>query len=246
MAPLPRGAECSHAGRQRRGACGRAAHGCLWNHNQFGVCVGFLWGLVPVAASESQRPDDLMRRVQRRRSGARLAWGRWLRHCRVAVPESRGWGAHLLWLFYAGSLPFCCTCPGLGGVRVGEPDVGSTSYSSAGWYGALLPGLRCALPCPLGPGAPAAARGVWRQAPALSRLPACGTGGQSSHRSEGRPALGAPPPRPSVPGVGQSGPVANVRRARVCGRGVPALSPWRVCSSGGCAPRGWRRRVSQA
>ena len=37
--------------------------------------------------------------------------------------------------------------------------------------------------------------------------------------------LGALPPRPSVPGVEQSGPVAHVRRARVWGPGAVPLAP---------------------
>ena len=94
----PRGAEVGYAARRRRGPRGRAACGGLWDHLQVGVCVRVLWGRVPVAASESQRPDDLLCRVQRRRSGARFALGRGLCHCCVVQPESRGWCADLLWL----------------------------------------------------------------------------------------------------------------------------------------------------
>ena len=50
------------------------------------------------AVSESQRPDDLVCFVQRRRSGACLAWCRGFRHCCVAVSKSRGWGADVPWL----------------------------------------------------------------------------------------------------------------------------------------------------
>ena len=58
-----------------------------------------LWG-VPFAASESQRPDDLLRRVQRRRPGACFAWGCRFRHCCVAVPKSRGCRADFRWLVH--------------------------------------------------------------------------------------------------------------------------------------------------
>ena len=55
---------------------------------------------VSFAVSESQRPDDLVCCVQRRRSGACFAWGRGFRHCCVAVPKSMGWGADFLWLVH--------------------------------------------------------------------------------------------------------------------------------------------------
>ena len=58
-----------------------------------------LWG-VSFAASEFQRPDDLVCCVQRRRSVACFAWGRGFRHCCVAVPKSRGWGADFPWLVH--------------------------------------------------------------------------------------------------------------------------------------------------
>ena len=61
---------------------------------------------VSFAVSESQRPDDLVCFVQRRRSGACLAWCRGFRHCCVAVSKSRGWGADVPWLVHwcAGAL----------------------------------------------------------------------------------------------------------------------------------------------
>ena len=61
-------------------------------------------GGVLVPASEYQRLDDLVCRVQRRRPGACFAWGHRLRHCCVAVPKSRGWCVdfprlvHVLWV----------------------------------------------------------------------------------------------------------------------------------------------------
>ena len=55
---------------------------------------------VSFAASESQRPEDLVCRVQRQRSGACLARGRGFCHCCVAVPKSRGWGTDFPWLVH--------------------------------------------------------------------------------------------------------------------------------------------------
>ena len=87
-------------------------------------------GGVPVAASESQCPDDLVRCVQRRRSGAPFAWALRLRHCCFVVPESRGWNADPLSLSRACSSPFCCTCRGR--VWVGGLER---------WLRGLLPGV---------------------------------------------------------------------------------------------------------
>ena len=98
VAPLPRGAEGGHAARRRRGSRERAPRAGPWNHLQVGVRIRVLRGELHVAASESQRHDDLVRRVGRRRSGACFACSRGLRHCCVAVPKSRGWGADLRWL----------------------------------------------------------------------------------------------------------------------------------------------------
>ena len=98
MAPFPRWAEGGHAARWRRRFRGRASRGGLRYCLQVGVRARVpLWG-VSVAVAESQCPDDLVCRVQRRRSGACFAWGRGFRHCCVAVPESRGWGADIPWL----------------------------------------------------------------------------------------------------------------------------------------------------
>ena len=100
MAPFPSGAEGGHAARRRRRFRGRAARGGLRYFLQVGVraCVLF-WG-VSFAASDSQRPDDLVCCVQRRRSGACFVWGRGFRHCCVAVLESRWWGADFPWLVH--------------------------------------------------------------------------------------------------------------------------------------------------
>ena len=112
------------------------ARGGFSDHLQVGVLVRVLRGGVPAAAAKSQRPDDLVCRVQRRRPGTHFAWGRELCHCCVAVPESRGWGTDLLWLSCASSDLFCSGC---GRSQVQEPDVGSASYTFVGWCQALLP-----------------------------------------------------------------------------------------------------------
>ena len=104
VAPFPRGAEGGQDARRRRGFRGHAARGRPWNHLQVRVRIRVLLGGVPVPASESQRPDDLLCRVQRRRWRACFAWGHGLRHCCVAVPKSRGWDVdfprlvHVLWV----------------------------------------------------------------------------------------------------------------------------------------------------
>ena len=73
VAPFPCGAEGGHPARWRRRFRGRAARGGLRDFLQVRVRARVLsWG-VSVAASESQRPDDLVCCVQRRRSGACFA-----------------------------------------------------------------------------------------------------------------------------------------------------------------------------
>ena len=92
------GEDRGYAARRRRRFRRRASRGGLRYSLQVGVRARVpLWG-VSFAVSESQRPDDLVCFVQRRRSGACLAWCRGFRHCCVAVPKSRGWGADVLWL----------------------------------------------------------------------------------------------------------------------------------------------------
>ena len=98
VAPFPRGADRGYAACRRRRFRGRASRGGLRQCLQVGVRARVpLWG-VSSAVSESQRPDDLVCFVQRRRSGACLAWCRGFRHCCVAVSKSRGWGADVPWL----------------------------------------------------------------------------------------------------------------------------------------------------
>ena len=64
VAPFPRGAEGGHAACRRRRFRGRASRGGLRYLLQVGVRARvLLWG-VSFAASESQRPDDLVCCVQ--------------------------------------------------------------------------------------------------------------------------------------------------------------------------------------
>ena len=87
--PFPCGAEGLYAAHRRHGPRWCAARGGCWDHLQVGVRVPVLLGGVPVTALGSQRSDDLVRCVEQRRSGACIARGCGLRHCCVAVPESR-------------------------------------------------------------------------------------------------------------------------------------------------------------
>ena len=110
--PFPRGAEGGHTACRWRRFRGCAARGGLPDYLQVGVRACVLLWEVSFAASESQRPDDLVCRVQRWRSGACFAWGRGgsatvVSLCLRAggrVRISHGW----------------CTCCGRGGAWVGE------------------------------------------------------------------------------------------------------------------------------
>ena len=98
MAPFPRGAAGGHAARRLRGFRRRAVRGGLGDYLQVGVRARVLLPGVPFAASESQRADDLVCRVQRQRPEACFSWGPGFHHCCVAVPKTRGWGADFPWL----------------------------------------------------------------------------------------------------------------------------------------------------
>ena len=74
--------------------------------------------------------------------------------------------------------------------------------------------------CPCGPALPAV--GVAEGRPR----------GGAVRRCEGRLRPGAPPPPTALPPGGLLGSATNVLRARVCGCGVPALSPWLACPVG--------------
>ena len=94
---FPRGAEGGQAARWQRRFRGLAACGGLWDYLQVRVRARVLLWEISFTASESQRPDDLVCRVQRRRPVACFVWGRGFRHCCVAVANSRGWGAEFPW-----------------------------------------------------------------------------------------------------------------------------------------------------
>ena len=110
---------------------------------------------VSFAVSQSQHPDDLVHRVQRRRSGACFAWGRGFRHCCVAVPKSRGWAADVPWL-----VRWCVGALLVVGVAEGRPR------------GGCLPSLRGASGvrrC-LSPGRPSSGAGSRGSATRASRV----------------------------------------------------------------------------
>ena len=197
------------------GALSAGASGDTY-HLQVGLRIRVLWGGgVPFATSESQRHDDLLRRVQRRRSEARFASGRGLCHCCVAVPESGGWSADLLWLSPVCSGPFCCTCPGPGGVWVAELEH---------WLRGLVPSV--ASRAPLGARLPMGVSGA--PPPPASRLwggqPVPSSGEVAFLRFEGRLVSGAFPLRAACPW----GRAARTR-CRVCPRhgwcGGPSIGP---------------------
>ena len=111
VAPFPRGAEAGHAARRRRRFRWPASPRGLGYFLQVGVRARVpLWG-VSFAVSQSQRPDDLVCCVKRRRSGRVLRGAAGsaivVSLCLRAgggVRISRGWG----------------TCCGRGGAWVGE------------------------------------------------------------------------------------------------------------------------------
>ena len=138
-------------------------------------------GGVSIAASESQRPDDLVLRFKRRRSGACFPWGRGLRNCCVAVPKSRGWAADLLWLSRVPRLlhvPWAWWAVGWR-ARALAPRA-SAEHRSSGFAGRSLArwGVRRSPCCPCVPGT----GGMGTQAPQRALLLAvvarCGGGGR--------------------------------------------------------------------
>ena len=135
--------------------------------------------------------------IQRPRSGACFAWGRGFRHCCVAVPKSRGWGADFPWLVHVlwarrGAGGGACT-------RVPRARIRVCVWA----LGAPPPAVR---------GGPVA-RGVRGRALSPLRLPSfCGLSGPAAHvlwarvcgygvHCEGRLRSGAPPP-PTVRPLG--------------------------------------------
>ena len=272
MALFPRGAEGGYAARWRRRFRGRAARGGLRYLLQVGVRARvLLWG-VSFAASESQRPDDVMCCVQRRRSGACFAWGRGFRHCCVAVPKSRGWGAdfpwlvHLLWarrgvgggartpVLRAG----ICVCVW----ALGAPPPRSVAAllrgaSEAGRSppsGCLPPGgCRGPLSTCCGHGC----AGTGSSAVPVARIPCVPQGRAAGVSRPACPLSGASEVRHSPsPDCPPSGRAVGVRHplllwAPVCRCEGPALSPWLACpvgaarrgGGGGPSPGGWPATV---
>ena len=191
MAASPRGAEGGHAACRRRSFRGRAARGGLWDYLQVGVRAGVLLWEVSFAASESQRPDDLVCRVQRRRPAACFAWGRRFCHCCVPVPKSSGWGVDFLWLVHVlcawwGSGGGACTPAPQAGVRVFVWALGAPSAAHVAWVAPLRGASEARLSpssgCPPPGGLPGSASHVlWARVcgfggPTLSPWPACPVG----------------------------------------------------------------------
>ena len=165
MAPFPRGADRGYAARRRRRFRGRAPRGGLLQCLQVGVCARVpLWG-VSFAVSESQRPDDLVCFVQRRRSGACLAWCRGFRHCYVAVSKSRGRGADVP---LAGALVRWCVA-----------RCGGGGWASPGGRLPVLRGASGVRRCP-SPGRPSSGAGSQGSATRSSRVRSMRTCGPST------------------------------------------------------------------
>ena len=187
MAPFSRGAEGGHPARRRRRFRRRASRGGLRYFLQVGVRARVpLWGLF-FAVSESQRPDDIVCCVQRRRSGACFAWGRGFPDCCVAVPKSRGWGAYFSRGWCVRALVRCS----LWGWRKGVPGGGAFHRceghlaSGAVPPPAARPLERVAgVPRPVCPGCGRCGRGDSAPAPQRAPLRAdvarCGGGGRAS------------------------------------------------------------------
>ena len=180
-----------------------------------------LWG-VSFAVSESQRPDDLVCFVQRRRPGACVAWGRGFRHCCVAVPKSRGWGADVprlvRWCVGALLVVGVADGPPRGGhfpALRGTSGVRRCPSPGRPSSGALAP-LRCSL-------------WGWRE-----DVPGVG----AFHHCGGRLTPGAVPPPTARPLGGLFGSATHVLWARVCGCGGPTLSPRPACPAGAACPGG--------
>ena len=238
--------QCGHAARRRGRFRGRASRGGLRHCLQVGVRARVpLWG-VSFVVSESQRPDDLVCFVQRRRSGARFAWGRGFRHCCVAVPKSRGWGADVPWLvrWCVGALPVVGVADGrprggcfpslrgASGVRrcpsPGRPSSGAGSRGSA----TRVSRVRLARVCCGDPHRPHSVRPCGPALLAVGVAEGCPRGGRLPPLCEGRLRSGAvPPPTARLLG-GLLGSATQVLWARVCGCGSPTLSPWPACPVG--------------
>ena len=162
---------------------------------------------VSFAISESQRPDDRVCCVQRRRSGACFAWGRKFRHCCVAVPKSRGWGADFPWLVH---------------VLLARLGVGGGACTPVPRAGIRVCVWALGAPPPAVGGGPVA-RGIRGRALSPLRLPSSWElSGPAVHvlwaRFEGRLRSGAPPPPTVRPLDG-----LLVRLHSCCGRGCAGV-----------------------
>ena len=211
----------------------------LWDQLQVGVRVHVLRGGVPAAVLKSQRPDDLVRRVQRRRSGTLFAWRPGLRHCCVTVPESRdgvrtscGFPVAARFVARAVGVVGCCWES-----MTLAPHTPLAPYTLAGCSRALLPGPRGVL-C-ICAGRP---EGEWcaRGDPVLS--PLGGASGVRRSPSSGRSFVGRAA-RPYCPRMRPVFGVAWVVASR--GGGAPPLrgasSDRRFPAPCGCPSprRGW-------
>ena len=186
VAPFPRGAEGGHAARRRRRFRGRASRGGLRYCLMVGVRARVpLWG-VSVAVSDSQCPDDLVCRVQRRRSGACFAWGRGFRHGCVFVPKSRGRGADVPWL-----VRWCGGALLIVGVAEGRPRGGAFHHCEGRLVLGAVPPLAArpleqvaGVPRPVCPGCGHCGRGdpaaTPQRAPLRAGVARCGGGGRAS------------------------------------------------------------------
>ena len=267
-----RGAEGRHAARRRRGFRGRAARGGLWDYLQVGVRARvLLWG-VPLAASELQHPGVLVCRVKRRRPGACFAWGRGFRHCCVALPKSRGWGADFPWLVHVlwagtGVGGGAQTLASQAGVCVLVWALGAPSVARVAWVARLRgmsevrrsppPGCPPLGGCPSPPPACCGRGCAGVGAPALSPWHACSAEGRvllwwwgpswgvAFHCCEGRPVSGAvPPPVPRPFGVGRPGSATRASRVRLVWAWGPSTGLTACAVTGRrCALRGWRKGV---
>ena len=174
-------------------------------------------------------------------------WGRhpgpavhllWARVCRCGDPALSLWVA-----CHAG----CCAPRGWAEAAAGRGPLTAVRHV---WCQALsvsrLPilgaGSRAPLPmfagrgwCGCGDPAPAPQPALLRAGVARSGV---GRGGTASRRCEGRLELGACPLPSARPWGKQSEFAAHLLGARACGCGDPALSLWRACPAGRCAPQG--------
>ena len=191
-------------------------------------------------------------------------------------PAARPRGGHsgstadVLWARVCGrrgpALSLSWTCPAGGCVPRGWREVVLRGLTSCRYEGRLVSGAFPQPPplpgagsqaqlsvfprrgwCGRGDPAPASQRVLLRAGVARSRGGRrASPGGGAPRRCEERLRSGSRPPPAARPQGGQSGSAAPKLWAPVCKRRGPALSLWRACPAGGCAPRGWRKVVPGA